>query len=142
MKKILLITAILLNYFVYSQNTTQDEYNYIKSGILAQMQNGLDVKKDGYTLYDITTIQKDIITFTFKGLERNNDGSSAGIWVHVYHNNSNEYASLCIPFNTPHLIMTYENDVKQSLAPSVIEAYANALAELLTLIVIAADTPE
>jgi len=138
----LFIATLFLGSFVYSQNTTVEEYNYIKSGILVQMRTGLDVQKQGYTLYDITTITKDVITFHFKGLERS-DESNAGIWVLIDHHHANQEWTLCIPFNNPHLINLYENDVKEIFnIEYAAQAYANALTELLALIVTLPDSED
>lgn len=53
MKKILIISIIALSTTkLYSQGTTQEEYNYITKGYKAQIEGGLDMKK-GYSFIDM-----------------------------------------------------------------------------------------
>jgi len=128
MKKILLTTFILLNYFVYSENTTQDEYNYITKGIVTQAKTGQDIYKRGYQLVELGKIGKDSYSFDFYALYRD-DQTIAGYWVYaVSHSYNNEY-SLCIPLDTPNLKSQYENEVKKWDA-AMSRAYANALSDL------------
>jgi len=107
---------------------------YIKNGILAQVNTGQDIQKNGYTLTQIGKVEKDSYSFDFWILNREN-GSIAGIWSRAFsHSYNNEY-SLCIPMDTPELKNAYENDVKKWDA-SISRAYANALAELLTFLAV------
>lgn len=49
MKRLLLLTAIVLMSVAGFSQTTQEEYNYATKGLKAQYANGLDMKQ-GYTL--------------------------------------------------------------------------------------------
>lgn len=49
MKRILLLTVIVIMSITGYSQTTQEEYNYATKGLKAQYANGLDMKK-GYTI--------------------------------------------------------------------------------------------
>lgn len=58
----LLIALCLLNFTeIFSQGTTQEEYNYCVKGYKAQIENGLDMKK-GYTFTDLGIFFGDAMT--------------------------------------------------------------------------------
>jgi len=136
MKKsnVFIVCALLLGISVQAQNTTTEEYNYIKAGIVAQAKTGQDVQKRGYRLVPLAEkIIKDSYSFSFAMLTRD-DQTVAGYWVYaISHSFGNEYA-LCIPLDSPNLKGLYESDVKKWDAPMA-RAYANALSDLFTAVV-------
>jgi len=135
-KAVFLFSVLFSGYFASAQNTTQEEYNYIKAGILAQLQTGQDVQKRGYRLKHILEIEKDSYSFDFSILSRE-DNSIAGIWVFaVSHAYGNKY-SLCIPMDQDVLKSLYENDVKKWDA-AMSRAYANALSDAFMAVLLAA----
>lgn len=80
MKTVLTIICLLLALQIFSQATTQTEYNYMKKGYRQVEENGLDVKQ-GYTTEVLSsTLYGGEVTLTFTSLKRNN-GSLAGIII-------------------------------------------------------------
>jgi len=110
--KILIKTCIiylfLFSFYSFSQNTTQSEYQYIKNGISAQINAGLDIYKAGYTLQNLGKIKIGSHSFTFRTLYRD-DKSIAGFWVQASSMNST-YTS-CLPLDTPDLKQQYFEDI-------------------------------
>lgn len=79
MKRLLLISLLIGSLSVKSQNTTQEEYNFMIKGYQQMLESGLDMKK-GYLLADTMrfTTQGQKYDFTFINLIRQKDHSLAG----------------------------------------------------------------
>jgi hypothetical protein len=79
MKRLLLLSALMYTLSAKSQNTTQEEYNFMIKGYQQMLESGLDMKK-GYLLADTAhfTTQGQKYSFTFLNLVRQKDRSLAG----------------------------------------------------------------
>jgi hypothetical protein len=79
MKKLLLLSMLLFTLSANSQNTSQEEYNFMIKGYQQMMESGLDMKK-GYLLADTMrfTTQGQKYIFTFLNLVRQKDHTLAG----------------------------------------------------------------
>ncbi len=93
---IIIITLNTLN--SYSQNTSQNEYQYMTKGILFQIENGLDLKK-GYSLRKFSRNKIGKYTFTFNMLIRDEKKDKiAGIIVSAHSKVSGKTYIKAIPF--------------------------------------------
>ncbi|HTB06486.1 MAG TPA: hypothetical protein VK806_05985 [Bacteroidia bacterium] len=82
MKGILILLCFILPIQVYSQSTTEEEYNYITKGYKTQADQGLDIKKG----YSLKNYGKWLLSFgnkskgaTFKGFYRDGDPKPCAI---------------------------------------------------------------
>jgi len=111
MKRFLIVHIVFfLGIFVHAQNTTTEEYTYIKTGIQNQIDFGQDIKKHGYFIQNLgkITVGGGMHAFTFRTLYRD-DKTIAGFWVQVRTNTGTQTA--CIPLDTPELKQQYIEDI-------------------------------
>jgi len=132
----MIITSCLLSTFSFTQNTTLEEYTYIKTGIQNQIDFGQDIKKHGYYIQNLgkITVGGGMHSFTFRTLYRD-DKSIAGFWVQGKTSTSTYTA--CIPLDTPELKQQYLEEVGKwdtALMRSYMQAcssvFSNKIAEM------------
>jgi len=109
-KNTFLACMYIFHFYTSAQNTTQEEYNYIKTGIQNQIDFGQDVQKRGYYIQNLgkITVSGGMHAFTFRTLYRD-DKSIAGFWVQVRTSSSTQ--TTCIPLDTPELKQQYLEDI-------------------------------
>lgn len=78
--------ALLLSFTSFCQNTTEEEYNYMKKGYKQSLENGLDLKK-GYKVEKLKTYKDGSVTVTFTLFKRDN-GTLAGTILKTENNDA------------------------------------------------------
>lgn len=92
-------------------STTDEEYNYLTKGIREQRYNGLDMKKDGYTLELFFETKpnykgnKSDVTYKFRTFNNTNGEVKAISIEMVFKPTSSNY--YCLPINNPELFKLY-----------------------------------
>ena len=137
--KTFLILLLMLPVFSFGQDnisTTDEEYNYLTKGIREQRYNGLDIKKDGYTLEQFFETKpnykgnKSDVVYKFRTF-KNIKGEVKAISVEmVFKPTSSNY--YCIPINNPELFKQYLKEFENLVRPEHTHA---AVAEALAFLV-------
>ncbi|WP_277016467.1 hypothetical protein [Flavobacterium lindanitolerans] len=132
-----LLLLFFLPLISFSQNqisTTDEEYNYLTKGIREQRYNGLDMKKDGYTLELFFETKpnfkgnKSDVSYKFRTF-KNTKGDVKAISIEmVFKPTSSNY--YCIPINNPELFKMYLKSFDDVLYTNFHAAVAEALAFL------------
>lgn len=114
MKKILLIAIFAISSLANSQNeTTNEEYNYLNTGLDISLKNGIDLKK-GYSLNSRYSTTKKGIEFNFVEFTDEKNNAKAIVAVYNY-KGSKKTNYLVIPFNSPKLQELTENKLNQQI---------------------------
>lgn len=80
MYKRIALAFLIVPQFMFAQNTTETEYNYMKKGYRQVAESGLDVKR-GYVIQELSPMTYEGVTIYFTKLLREKDKSIAGIIV-------------------------------------------------------------
>ena len=141
MKSILLSTILTINALCsFSQNTTQEEYNFMDKGFKTMLESGLDMKK-GYVL-------KDTISFSalnakyqivFVNMIREKNRSFAGTIAVVSITNSSKKYFLAIPAADEEGHLDLEGTLMKSISNSYWDtnlksAFIQSMAEYMSII--------
>jgi hypothetical protein len=98
MKFLLLATFVFITSTAFSQNTTQEEYNFMSKGFKTMIDEGLDMKK-GYFLKDTMSFSTSAGKYqtTFINMMRHKDKTYAGTISVVKSNSWSRIYYLAIP---------------------------------------------
>ena len=139
MKKLVLISFLINSLSAQSQNTTQEEYNFMIKGYQQMLESGLDMKK-GYSLADTIgfTTQERKYNFTFMNLVRQKDNSLAGTIISVESKIWNRKYYLGMIAATNNLSIDHEKTLMIQISnlawdSNIKTAFLQSLAEYLTL---------
>lgn len=88
MKTLTLVILLALAQISFSQNTTQEEYNFMTKGYKTLIDQGLDMKKGYYLGFKWVDNEWTNYKFTFLELRRETDKSLAGTIIKAYSKSS------------------------------------------------------
>ena len=137
MRKILLL-LLFVPMVCFGQDkisTTDEEYNYLTKGIREQRYNGLDMKKDGYTLELFFETKpnfkgnKSDVSYKFRTFKNTNGDVKAISIEMVFKPTSSNY--YCLPINNPELFKVYLKEYENLSRPEHTHA---AVAEALAFL--------
>jgi hypothetical protein len=139
MKTLLIALFVSTSFISFSQNTTQEEYNFMTKGFQQLVESGLDMKK-GYYISDTLafTTQGQKYEFYFLNLIRQKDKSLAGTIVIAYSKPWNRRYYLGMTAAQNNNSIDHENNLMVQISnygwdSSIRTAFLQALSEYLSL---------